>query len=279
MKIASKEYVIKRLTTLMINPKKKYSQNFLTDYDTVKESVDSLSLDVKTDIVIEIGPGLGALTQELLNRGVEVYAYEIDIDMVNHLKDVFKSHSNFHLENIDFLKVDLKQFTGKSVKVISNVPYSLTPPIIEKIVTSNIDIKAFEFMVQKEVFDRIKAKKGNKDYAPLNIFIEYIGKLKLVKKVGKDKFIPSPNVDSVILQIDFINERQEKRIEEEFFKIVKACFFQRRKTLLNNLTLYFNNKEKAKLLLEKANLLENTRGEQLEVNDYLLLSENSLNIK
>lgn len=279
MKIASKEYVIKRLTYLMINPKKKYSQNFLTDYDVVKNSVDSLCLDVEKDVVIEIGPGLGALTQELLDRGVEVYAYEIDVDMVNHLNEVFKNYSLFHLENVDFLKVDLSKFEGKQIKVISNVPYSLTTPIIEKILTSTINVKMFEFMVQKEVYDRIKAKKGSKDYAPLNIFIEYIGNLRLVKKVGKDKFIPSPNVDSVILQIDFVNKREEKNHEKEFFNIVKACFLQRRKTLLNNLTIYYKSKDKAKLLLDKTRISENIRGEQLEVKDYLLLSENSLNIK
>lgn len=278
MIIASKEYVIKRMTSLLINPKKKYSQNFLTNYDVVKKSVDELSLD-KDDIVIEIGPGLGALTQELLNRNVEVYAYEIDIDMYNHLKEIFSQYSLFHLENIDFLKVDLSIFENKNVKVISNVPYNLTTPIIEKIVTSRINIKSFEFMVQKEVYDRIKAKKGSKDYAPLNIFIEYVGTLKLVMKVKKDNFIPSPNVDSVILKIDFNKERIPKENEIELFKIIKASFFQRRKTMLNNLTIYYGNKDKAKEVLLKSNLLENVRGEQLELKDYINLSQISLNNK
>lgn len=278
MIIASKEYVIKRMTSLLINPKKKYSQNFLTNYDVVKKSVDELSLD-KDDIVIEIGPGLGALTQELLNRNVEVYAYEIDIDMYNHLKEIFSQYPLFHLENVDFLKVDLSIFENKKVKVISNVPYNLTTPIIEKIVTSRINIKSFEFMVQKEVYDRIKAKKGSKDYAPLNIFIEYVGTLKLVMKVKKDNFIPSPNVDSVILKIDFNKERISKENEIELFKIIKASFFQRRKTMLNNLTIYYGNKDKAKEVLLKSNLLENVRGEQLELKEYINLSQISLNNK
>ena len=278
MIIASREYVIKRLTTLMINPKKKYSQNFLTDYQVVVDSVDSLSLK-EDDVVIEIGPGLGALTQELVNRGNQVYAFEIDSDMYFHLKDVFANYSNFHLENIDFMKADLSLFENQNVKFISNVPYNLTTPIIEKIVTSSLNVKTFEFMVQKEVYDRIKAKRGSKDYAPLNIFIEYVGKLSLVKKVTKDKFIPAPNVDSVVLKIDFINQRIEKEIEKEFFKITKACFFQRRKTLLNNLTNYFNDKEKAKKLLDKLGMSESLRGEQLELKDFILMSKLAQEIK
>ena len=272
MIIASKEYVIKRMTELMINPKKKFSQNFLTSYEVVKESVDSLHLE-SDDVIIDIGPGLGALTQELLNRGNQVYAYDIDLDMVNHLKEVFKGYSNFHLFNQDFMKTDLSSFEGKVVKVISNVPYNLTTPIIEKIVTSSIDVKVFEFMVQKEVYDRIKAKKGSKDYAPLNIFIEYVGSLSIVKKVTKDKFIPSPNVDSVVLKIEFNKERVNKEIEKEFFKVTKACFAQSRKTIQNNLNQYFNNKDKTKEILSIANIEENVRGEQLELKDYLKLSE------
>ena len=278
MIIASREYVIKRLTTLMINPKKKYSQNFLTDYQVVVDSVDSLSLK-EDDVVIEIGPGLGALTQELVNRGNQVYAFEIDSDMYFHLKEVFANYSNFHLENIDFMKADLSLFENQNVKFISNVPYNLTTPIIEKIVTSSLNVKTFEFMVQKEVYDRIKAKRGSKDYAPLNIFIEYVGKLSLVKKVTKDKFIPAPNVDSVVLKIDFINQRIEKEIEKEFFKITKACFFQRRKTLSNNLTNYFNDKEKAKKLLDKLGMSESLRGEQLELKDFILMSKLAQEIK
>ena len=114
MKIASKEYVIKRMSSLMINPKKKYSQNFLIDYDVVKRSVDNLSL-TSDDIVVEIGPGLGALTQEILDRGNQVYAYEIDEDMYRSLKEEMKQYPNLHLENVDFLKVDLSFLKNKSV--------------------------------------------------------------------------------------------------------------------------------------------------------------------
>lgn len=278
MKIASKEYVIKKLTTLMITPKKKYSQNFLVDYEIVKKSIDELDLK-KDEVVIEIGPGLGALTQELLDRGNEVYAYEIDEDMYNHLKETFNYYNNLHLFKADFMKVDLSFFSNKKVKVISNVPYNLTTPIIEKILTSFLDIKCFEFMVQKEVYERIKAKKGSKDYSPLNIIISYLGDLSLVLKVPKDRFIPSPNVDSCILKIEFNKNRIDSDQEKELFKIINACFFQRRKTILNNLSIYLGNKEKAKTLLEMSKIDEQTRGEQLDLENYLILSKKALIIK
>ena len=244
----------------------------------VKRSVDNLSLSID-DIVVEIGPGLGALTQEILDRGNQVYAYEIDEDMYRSLKEEMKQYPNLHLENVDFLKVDLSFLKNKSVKVISNVPYNLTTPIIEKIVTSDIDIKVFEFMVQKEVYDRIKAKSGSKDYSPLNIYIEYVGTLSLVMKVNKDKFIPSPNVDSVILKIDFNKERVTSDVEKVMFPLIKASFVQRRKTMLNNLTLYLKNKEMAKDLLEESNINESIRGEALDLSEYLLLSKNYLYMK
>ncbi|MGN1295861.1 MAG: 16S rRNA (adenine(1518)-N(6)/adenine(1519)-N(6))-dimethyltransferase RsmA [Bacilli bacterium] len=270
MKIASKEFVVKKMTELMITPKKKFSQNFLIDYSTVKDSIDALNIE-KDDVIIEIGPGLGALSQEILERGYALNAYEIDEDMVEHLKKYFSYYPSFHVEKVDFLKVDLSQYEGKKVKFISNIPYNVTTPILEKIVTSSLDTKCFEFMVQKEVYDRIRAKQNSKDYSPLNIFIEYVGKLEVVKKVPKQNFIPSPNVDSIILKIDFINERQ-KDIEKEFVNITKASFLMRRKTMLNNLSIFCSSKEKAKELLTKAGIEENARAESLSKEDYLRLA-------
>lgn len=272
MKIASKEFVVTKMTELMITPKKHFSQNFLTDYDVVKESIDAL--DVKEDeMVIEVGPGLGALTQELLERNYQVDAYEIDEDMVNHLSKQFNKFSNFSLNNIDFLKVDLSKYQGKKIKFISNVPYNITTPLIEKIVTSSLDIGSFEFMVQKEVYDRIKAKIGSKDYSPLNIFIEYVGKLSVVRKVSYKCYIPMPNVDSIILKIDFINDiSKDIKFNKLLVEVTKASFLLRRKTILNNLTSYFKNKEKAMEILLKANINTLTRPEQMSLKDFLNLT-------
>ena len=273
MKIASKEFVVTKMTELMITPKKHFSQNFLTDFEVVKDAVDALNVE-ENEQVIEVGPGLGALTQELLDRNYKVDAYEIDEDMVNHLTVHFGKYTNFNLKNIDFLKVDLSKYEGKRIKFISNVPYNITTPLIEKIVTSSLDIGAFEFMVQKEVYDRIKAKVGTKDYSPLNIFIEYVGKLSVVRKVSYKCFIPMPNVDSIILKIDFINETSKDiEFNKVFVNVVKASFLLRRKTILNNLTSYFKNKEKAMEILEKANINVMTRPEQITLGEYLNLAK------
>lgn len=272
MIIASKEYVVTKMTELMLTPKKHFSQNFLTDYDVVTSSVDALN--VKEEKVIEIGPGLGALTQELLNRNYDVDAYEIDVDMVNHLKEEFKSYNNFSLYNEDFLKVDLSKYEGKELKFISNVPYNVTTPIIEKIITSSLDIKTFEFMVQKEVYERLNVKEKSKDYSPINIFIDYVGKLSVVRKVSYKCYIPMPNVDSIILKIEFTNEiNKDPLFNKEFVKLVKGSFVSRRKTILNNLTNYFKSKDKAVDILSKAHIEPSRRPESLSLNDYLELTK------
>ena len=272
MIIASKEYVVTKMTELMLTPKKHFSQNFLTDYDVVTSSVDALN--VKEEKVIEIGPGLGALTQELLNRNYDVDAYEIDVDMVNHLKEEFKSYNNFSLYNEDFLKLDLSKYEGKELKFISNVPYNVTTPIIEKIITSSLDIKTFEFMVQKEVYERLNVKEKSKDYSPINIFIDYVGKLSVVRKVSYKCYIPMPNVDSIILKIEFTNEINEDPLfNKEFVKLVKGSFVSRRKTILNNLTNYFKSKDKAIDILSKAHIEPSRRPESLSLNDYLELTK------
>lgn len=272
MIIASKEYVVTKMTELMLTPKKHFSQNFLTDYDVVTSSVDALN--VKEEKVIEIGPGLGALTQELLNRNYDVDAYEIDVDMVNHLKEEFKSYNNFSLYNEDFLKVDLSKYEGKELKFISNVPYNVTTPIIEKIITSSLDIKTFEFMVQKEVYERLNVKEKSKDYSPINIFIDYVGKLSVVRKVSYKCYIPMPNVDSIILKIEFTNEiNKDPLFNKEFVKLVKGSFVSRRKTILNNLTNYFKSKDKAIDILSKAHIEPSRRPESLSLNDYLELTK------
>ncbi len=265
--IASKEYVIKTLVQIFATAKKKYSQNFLIDYQTVLNSVNSLNKDIKQ--VIEIGPGLGALSEEILNQNYYLDAYEIDETMVNHLSNYFIKNKNFNLYKGDFLKQDLSKYKDKKVSFISNIPYSLTTPIIEKVISLELNIDSFVFMVQKEAGQRITSKIGNKDYGPLPIFLTYIGNITTVCKVSRDKFLPSPNVDSIILKLKF-NENRDFNYEKKLFSLLNNAFRMRRKTLINNLSIY-KNKDELIDILNKCHLKPTVRPEELTLNDYLNL--------
>ena len=245
--IASKEFVIRKLTELITNPKKKYSQNFLIDSTPVKKAIDALNKD--SELVLEIGPGLGALSEEILNRGYNLVAFEIDQIMINHLKDQFKNRL-FTLIEGDFLKQDLKNYQNKNVSVISNLPYALTTPIIEKIITAKLCINEFVFMIQKEVEQRLRAKNNTKDCSPLSYMFEYLGKLEQVCKVNRSAFLPAPNVDSVILKLTF-NQNRDFEKEKALYKLLNASFKMRRKTIYNNLLTYFGSKEKTEEVIEK----------------------------
>lgn len=266
--IASREFVIKTMVSLLTNPKKKYSQNFLVDYKVVEKAVNALNPDVKQ--VIEIGPGLGALTEEILNQGYLLDAYEIDLAMVEHLSSYFNNRTNLKIITGDFLKQNLSIYRNEKTSFISNIPYSLTTPIIEKVLLSRIPIDSFVFMLQKEAADRIRAKIGNKDYGPLPIFLTYIGTITQVCRVTRDKFIPSPNVDSVILKLTFREDRNYNK-ERNFYTLLTNAFRMRRKTISNNIGMYFRNKTELLEVLEKANIAPNTRPEQLKLEQYLTL--------
>lgn len=268
--IASREFVIKTMVSLLTNPKKKYSQNFLVDYKVVQKAVSSLNPDVKK--VIEIGPGLGALTEEIINQGFDLTAYEIDKEMVEHLLSYFSNRVNFNVIKGDFLKQNLSIYRFEKTSFISNIPYNLTTPIIEKVLLSRIPIDSFVFMLQKEAADRIRAKFGSKDYGPLPIFLTYIGNVTQVCKVTRDKFIPSPNVDSVILKLEFRDDRNYN-LERDFYTLLTNAFRMRRKTITNNIGMYFVNKTDLLETLAKANISPNARPEQLKLSDYLTLFE------
>lgn len=266
--IASKEFVIKTMVSILANAKKKYSQNFLIDHNIVLSAVNSLSKDVKQ--VIEIGPGLGALTEEILNQNYLLDAYEIDEVMVDHLTSHFARNNNLKIIKGDFLKQDLSHYQNTKVSFISNIPYSLTTPIIEKVILQALNIDSFIFMLQKEAGQRITSKKGSKDYGPLPIFLTYIGDISPVCKVTRDKFLPSPNVDSVILKLQF-NKNRDFVLEKKLYSLLNNCFRMRRKTLLNNLSIYHKSKDELLTILSKCNLKPTCRPEELSLDDYLNL--------
>lgn len=265
--IASREFVIKTMVKILSNPKKKYSQNFLTDYEVVKKSVEALG-DI--DTVIEIGPGLGALTEELALKNKNVFAYEIDVTMVNHLKEYFSNKANVKIIKGDFLKQKL--MFDETISFISNIPYSLTTPIIEKVILSSLKIDSFVFMLQKEAGARISAKKGNKDYGPLPIMLSYLGKLEVVCKVTRDKFLPSPNVDSVVMKLSF-NQIRDYAFEQKLYSLLNTAFHMRRKTLANNLKGYFASKEDLLSMFKELTIAENIRPEELSVEEFVSIAK------
>lgn len=267
--IASREYVIKKMTELTANAKKKYSQNFLTDGEIAKNAVAALGED-KDLFVIEIGPGLGALTEVILKEGFFLTAYEIDPLMIDHLKSHFGRYASFSIVAGDFLKQNLS--IEKECAVISSIPYHLTTPIIEKVILSEIPLKYFVFMLQKEAAMRITAKKGSRDYGPLPIFLSYLGTIETVCKVGRDRFIPAPNVDSVILKMTF---RENRNFDEEknLYRLLQVSFRMRRKTIANNLNGYLMNREEWQQLLKRFSLPSSRRPEELDLNDYLNILE------
>ncbi len=267
MKICSREYVIKTMTSKLMRAKKRYSQNFLVDENLAEMIVSKLEIN-NQDSIIEIGPGLGALSQLLIDKSNNVILYEIDEEMVNHLNEEFQSRT-VTIHHLDFLKEDLNKYKEQQIKFISNVPYNVTSPIIEKIVTTSFRPKLFEFMIQKEVYDRLKAKVGNKDYGPLNILLEYVGNLELVAKVNRDAYIPAPHVDSVVLLLTF-NETYDPQEAEKLIKLLKVSFSMRRKTIFNNLSAKYE-REKVAQILQKAEIDPSSRAEDLKLNQFLKL--------
>lgn len=246
-----------------LRAKKKFGQNFLIDSNTVEKIAKSAC---NTDITtIEIGPGLGGLTEQLLKYSKNVIAYEIDKDMYELLTSNLE---NDKLEVIlkDFLDVDLSIYKEK-LNICSNLPYYVTTPILFKIFESELDINKITVMVQKEVGDRLNASVGSEDYGALSIEVQYLYDVKLEMNISKNVFYPQPNVDSAI--ISFTPKTKRNRdFEIKFFELVKNCFRMRRKTLNNNLKDIFDT-DTIDRIYKEMNLDKNIRAEQLSLNDYL----------
>lgn len=263
-----------------IKANKKLGQNFLID-DTVIEKIISSAEIEKNDLIIEIGPGLGTLTSKLLEKAGKVIAIELDERMIKILTDRFKLYNNFELINEDVLKVDLKKLIfenaideGKA-KIVANLPYYITTPIIMKLLEDKLNIASITVMVQKEVADRITAKPGDKLSGAITYSVNYYAEAKEIVLVGKESFIPSPEVDSKVIKLQ-IRDVPPVNIEDEevFFKVIRASFMQRRKTLINGLTNSGLIKDKEKLLqiFKHMNLNAEIRGEKLTLEQFAELS-------
>ncbi len=263
--IASITYVKEVLGDL--KAKKKFGQNFLIDANTVdKIARDACSSELKT---IEIGPGLGALTEMLLKYSKSVDAYEIDRDMYELLKQgIDDERLSVYLG--DFLDVDLSIYQ-ESVNVCANLPYYVTTPILFKLFESGLDIKKISVMVQKEVGDRLNAKVGSEDYSALSVEVQYLYDVKLEMNVSRKVFYPMPNVDSAVISFTPKRER-DYDFERGFFEFVKNCFRMRRKTLHNNLKDLYD-KETIERVYEDCGLKEQVRAQELDLDAFLKIYE------
>ena len=271
------KYILKKYN---IKANKRLGQNFLINDNAIQEIVNAAGISAE-DLIIEIGPGLGTLTSKLLEKAGKVIAVELDENMIKILKDRFKLYENFILINEDILKIGLKKLIEenlndlRNVKIVANLPYYITTPIIMKLLEDRLNINSITVMVQKEVADRIAEKPGEKLSGAITYSVNYYAIPEKVTLVGKESFIPSPEVDSEVIKLNIIKEPPVKVDNEEmFFKLIKVSFMQRRKTLLNALTNsgLITNKEKLKQVLEKMNLDLNIRGEKLTLEQYAKLA-------
>ena len=263
-----------------ITANKRYGQNFLINDNVIQEISEVAEIE-KTDLVIEIGPGLGTLTSKLLEKAGKVIAIELDDKMIKILNDRFKLYNNFILINDDILQVNLKELIGQnkkefsSVKVVANLPYYITTPIIMKLLEERLKIDSITVMVQKEVADRITAKPGDKFSGAITYSVDYYAEAENVIFVSKDCFIPSPEVDSEVIKLQ-IRKTPAVKVENEelFFKAIKASFMQRRKTLINGLinSGIITNKEKIRDIFKEAELDIEIRGEKLNMEQFAKLS-------
>ncbi|EUC79308.1 16S rRNA (adenine(1518)-N(6)/adenine(1519)-N(6))-dimethyltransferase RsmA [Streptococcus sp. SR1] len=263
--------------------KKSFGQNFLTDTNILQKIVDTAEIDDQIN-VIEIGPGIGALTEFLAERAAQVMAFEIDHRLVPILADTLRDFDNVTVVNEDILKVDLAQHIQNfknpdlPIKVVANLPYYITTPILMHLIESGIPFSEFVVMMQKEVADRISAKPNTKAYGSLSIAVQYYMTAKVAFIVPRTVFVPAPNVDSAILKMV---RRPEPAVavkdEQLFFKVSKASFTHRRKTLWNNLTGYFGKTEEIKnkltKALDQAGLSPSVRGEALSLEEFASLAD------
>ena len=261
-----------------IKANKSLGQNFLIDEEVIKKIVDSSKIE-KDDLVIEIGPGLGTLTKYLLEKAQKVICIELDKKMVKILNDRFSLYNNFEILNQDVLKVDLKNIIEnekknngvKNVKVVANLPYYITTPIIMKLLEEELDLESITVMVQKEVADRLIAIPSKKETGAITYTVYYYAEAENIVEVPNNSFIPEPEVNSKVIKLNIRKEPKVKIEKKEvMFRIVKCAFMQRRKTLLNALvnTKVFINKEEGIKILNKLGLNPNIRAENLKLEDY-----------
>lgn len=263
------------------NFQKKYGQNFLIDTHVLDKIIGAAQIGPE-DFVLEIGPGIGTMTQYLAEAAREVVAVEIDTKLIPILQDTLKEYDNVTVLNEDILKVDIRKIAeekngGKPIKVVANLPYYITTPIIMGLFESEVPLDSITVMVQKEVADRMQVGPGTKDYGALSLAVQYYAEPYIVANVPPNCFIPRPAVGSAVIRLKRYQEKPVKVNDVSFmFKIIRASFNQRRKTLQNGL---YNSselripKEKTVAALEEMGLTPTIRGEKLSLEEFAQLSD------
>lgn len=259
---------------------KKFGQNFLIDEHVLNKIISAAEL-TKDDYVIEIGPGLGTMTQYLCEQAGKVTAIEIDKDLIPILSETLSEYDNIEIINNDVLKLDLLELirrnTNKKCKVVANLPYYITTPIIMALLESHLPIESITVMVQKEVAERMKERPGTKDYGALSLAVQYYCEPYIVANVPQNCFMPRPNVDSAVIRLTTHKEPPVKVIDEKLmFKLIRASFNQRRKTLVNGIKNFSElsyTKEQVTEAIINAGFDENIRGEALTLEQFAKLSD------
>lgn len=260
---------------------KSLGQNFLHDESILDSIVEGADV-CKDDLVIEIGPGVGSLTAKLLQKAAEVVSIELDNDLIPILENELSQEENFTLIHDDALKVDFKEIIKdhKSVKLVANLPYYVTTPIIVKLLKEQYNFKSLTIMIQKEVAERIDAEPNCKEYGSLSLLVQYYCNTKIIKRVSPDAFIPQPKVDSIVIRLDRLEKpRVDVTDEDLMFKIIRNAFNMRRKTLLNGVKFLNMKKEDILKAFENASIDPKRRGETLSLEEFRNLTEEIIKLR
>ncbi|WP_054200557.1 16S rRNA (adenine(1518)-N(6)/adenine(1519)-N(6))-dimethyltransferase RsmA [Clostridium baratii] len=253
---------------------KSLGQNFLIDDSVLNDIVKGADVN-EEDFVIEIGPGVGTLTAHLLNKAKKVTSIELDNDLIPILKEELGDNEHFSLIHNDALKVDFNEIIGdeKSVKLVANLPYYVTTPIIVNLLKNGYNFKSLTIMIQKEVAERIDADPNCKEYGALSLLVQYYCNTKIVRKVAPSSFIPRPKVESIVIRLDRLEKpRVEVKDEKFMFELIRNSFNMRRKTLWNGVKNIGINKDDLKKAFEEAGIDPKRRGETLSLEEFAALS-------
>lgn len=279
-KIGSSQEINKVLKSNDFYVKKRFGQNFLKDQNILNKIANAGDITENT-LVIEIGPGFGGLTELLLLKAKHVIAYEIDTELIPILNNTFKDTKNLTLINQDILKVDVDTdikelgISYDKVVVVANLPYYITTPILMKFIEESTLTSRMIVMMQLEVAKRITSSPSTKDYNSLSIAIQYKTDAVIAFNVPRTVFIPEPNVDSAVVVLDIKEKPDYEPIDEDvFYKLIRASFTQRRKTLLNNLRHNYDlNREQIEIMLESLEIKLNERAENLSIRDFIRIAD------